>query len=746
MSADEFLNYFTQGVLLLIALLVIHDLVRHPERNRLDVALMFAVFAAAATAQNFVAFWGWEVPWLGLLTSAAILSQPYLLLQITGHLKTIPKTVRITCALGMILSWVVLLISPYPLPLATTLALIAYFAFFESYAGFAILRGALSTGGVTKRRLTFAALGCGGLVAALVFAGVDAAWPAASALGQPLSRVAALVMVLGWYIGFSPPAFVRQAWRLQVLYDYISSISGRAAQERAAAALDELCTTASGITGALASVTFLWDDAEQCLSARASDHPELLSATLVPTHGAAAWAWHEGKTVVANASGDLGPDEARQAAHLGASAVLAIPIATVERVRGLLVVFLQHRGIFIGDDIDTLAILAERCAINLSNAEAVAQERAAIEQLEASNMQLQATQARFQALFQTAPDGVVSADQEGLIVLMNHGAERMFGYRAEEIVGKPVTILMPVRLHTPHLEGLQRFLATGESRVIGRSVELVGKRRDGTEFPIELSLAHWKVGDGDFFTALVRDITERKLAQEAITERTAELEAAVKELEAFSYSVSHDLRAPLRAIDGFSRILVEEHGPHLPDEAQRYLRIVRDNAQQMGRLIDDLLAFSRLSRQSLTKQVVVLRDVAKQALEDLQAEQEGRQIEITFGTLPPCQADPALMRQVLVNLLSNALKYTRRREEARIEVGSLEEGGECIYFVRDNGAGFDMRYADKLFGVFQRLHRADEFEGTGVGLAIVQRIIYRHGGRVWGEAEPDKGATFFFTL
>jgi len=228
--------------------------------------------------------------------------------------------------------------------------------------------------------------------------------------------------------------------------------------------------------------------------------------------------------------------------------------------------------------------------------------------------------------------------------------------------------------------------------------------------------------------------------------RTAELEAANHELEAFSYSVSHDLRAPLRAIQGFARILLDTYAPSLPDQAQHYLHLVVDSAQHMGQLIEDLLAFSRMSRQPLTKQPVALAALVRQVLQDLRPLQGARHIDVCMGTLPLCQADPALLKQVMSNLLANALKFTSRRAAAVIEVGWRQEQGEAIYFVKDNGAGFDMAYADKLFGVFQRLHRADEYEGTGVGLAIVQRIIHRHGGRIWAEAAVEQGATFSFTL
>ena len=231
-----------------------------------------------------------------------------------------------------------------------------------------------------------------------------------------------------------------------------------------------------------------------------------------------------------------------------------------------------------------------------------------------------------------------------------------------------------------------------------------------------------------------------------VIERTAQLEAANRELEAFSYSVSHDLRAPLRAINGFARILLEEHAPHLADEAQEYLQLVRDNAQHMGQLIDDLLAFSRLSRQALTRQPVAPADLVRQVLSELRPLQGERHITLSIGDLPPCEADPALLKQVLVNLLTNALKFTSQRQVAVVEVGCRQEQGEDVYFIKDNGVGFNMAYADKLFGVFQRLHRAEEYEGTGVGLAIVQRIIHRHGGRIWAEAAVDHGATFYFTL
>lgn len=244
----------------------------------------------------------------------------------------------------------------------------------------------------------------------------------------------------------------------------------------------------------------------------------------------------------------------------------------------------------------------------------------------------------------------------------------------------------------------------------------------------------------------------RKQAEEEIKQlnqdlqrRTIDLAAANKELEAFSYSVSHDLRAPLRAINGFSRILSNEYATQLAPEAKRYLQMTQHNAQQMGQLIDDLLSFSRLGRSQLKKQQVAPTAIVYDVLTALRHEQENREIEILISDLPTCQGDWALLKQVWINLLANALKFTRQRQIARIEVG-YEQEDEVVYFVKDNGVGFDMQYVHKLFGVFQRLHRAEEYDGTGVGLAIVRRIIERHGGRVWAKAEVNQGATFYFTL
>lgn len=246
--------------------------------------------------------------------------------------------------------------------------------------------------------------------------------------------------------------------------------------------------------------------------------------------------------------------------------------------------------------------------------------------------------------------------------------------------------------------------------------------------------------------ALQRLNEELEARNEDLRRYSRELEAANKELDAFGYSIAHDLRAPLRAVHGFASILLEDYAAYLPASGQRYLQDVKDNVIKLDQLIQTLLSFSRFSRQPLKRQPVALTALVRHVLEELRDERAGRRVEITVHDLPPCHGDPALLKQVFLNFLTNALKFTRRREVAHIEIGCRQTDGETVYFVKDDGVGFDMRYASKLFGVFQRLHSAEEYKGTGAGLAIVQRIIHRHGGRVWAKAAVNRGATFYFTL
>ncbi len=341
----------------------------------------------------------------------------------------------------------------------------------------------------------------------------------------------------------------------------------------------------------------------------------------------------------------------------------------------------------------------------------------------------------------------VAIDQDGVITGWNRQSEITFGWLRADAIGRELAeTIIPPQHRDAHRRGLKHFLATGEGPVLNRVIEMTALRRDGSEFPIELTISPlWLAGKQEF-TAFIRDITDRKTAEEALKRSTAALEAANAELESFSYSVSHDLRAPLRAIDGYALALLEDHAARLDAEGQRLLGVVRENAQRMGQLIDGLLRFARFGRQAMTMAPIDMMDLARRVVAEVQQGGGSALPPVAIDPLPPAMGDKTLIRQVLANLVANAVKFSRGRARPDVRIGARPQGAEVIYFVRDNGIGFDMRYADKLFQVFGRLHRAEEFEGTGVGLALVQRIVQRHGGRVWAESVPDRGATFHFTL
>jgi PAS domain S-box-containing protein len=369
---------------------------------------------------------------------------------------------------------------------------------------------------------------------------------------------------------------------------------------------------------------------------------------------------------------------------------------------------------------------------------------------------LRDSEERYRLLVAQVKDyGIFMLDKDGLVLSWNTGAEQIKGYRADEIIGRHFSVFYTPEDINSGKPADELRLATEAGRIEDEGWRV---RKDGSRFlaNVVITALHDECGNLRGFSKVTRDITKQKQDEEQIKKlnatlgrHAAHLEEANKELEAFSYSVSHDLRAPLRHIDGYTDLLGRSVSATLDEKGRHYLKSISDAARRMGLLIDDLLSFSRTGRTEMHLTAVNLGELVDEVRRDLESESEGRKITWKVGALPVISGDRPLLRVVLTNLMSNAVKYTRGRAEALIEIGcrpDVEGRGEIVVFIDDNGAGFDMKYSGKLFGVFQRLHRADQFEGTGIGLATVRRIIRRHGGRTWAEGEVDVGATIFVSL
>ena len=418
-----------------------------------------------------------------------------------------------------------------------------------------------------------------------------------------------------------------------------------------------------------------------------------------------------------------------------------------KRVEGLLQVLLRY-ALFdfsvkaevteAGDEIDAIALGLNTVAEELMAAREM--ERRQIELIREKSEQVE-------VILSNAPSAVIVIDQEDKVVRWNARAEHMFGYSQEEAMGQTIdSLIIPEELGEAHRKGFAHYLATGEGPLLNRLIEVTARRKDGSRFPAELGISAVGAGGRQFFIGFMNDISQRRLADEQIRSTNVQLENSNRELESFSYSVSHDLRAPLRAIHGYTQILMKEYEPQLDDRGRQMMNSVLSNVKRMGQLIDDLLALSRFGRAELNPQQTDMNRLVANVIGDVKKQPEMARVEFVTHPLPPARVDPTLIVQVMVNLVSNAVKYSSKVERPRIEIGSESQDGETVYYVKDNGSGFDMQFYGKLFGVFQRLHDSAEFEGTGVGLAIVKRIIERHHGRIWAKAAPGAGATFYFTI
>jgi len=347
------------------------------------------------------------------------------------------------------------------------------------------------------------------------------------------------------------------------------------------------------------------------------------------------------------------------------------------------------------------------------------------------------------SLVESSDDAIIGKSLEGIVTSWNEGAHRLFGYTAEEILGKPIALIVPP-------DRLAEFTATLRTVSAGevQRLETVRRRKDGSSVDVSLTISPVRDTAGRVVSIakVARDVTERRRTERDLARAKEAAEAANRELEAFSYSVAHDLRAPLRGMNGFAQVLLDEYKDKFDAEGQDWLNEILLNANRMAALIDALLSLSRVTRSDLRREEVDISSLARLTLSTLDSQDPARKLTWTVQDRLTVDADPTLTLALLENLLGNAWKFTSNVANATVSLGMVEGGGERVFYVRDNGAGFDMAYAQKLFAPFQRLHQNHEFAGTGIGLATVQRIVHRHGGRIWAEAATGAGATFYFTL
>ena len=352
---------------------------------------------------------------------------------------------------------------------------------------------------------------------------------------------------------------------------------------------------------------------------------------------------------------------------------------------------------------------------------------------------------RFRSVTQSASEAIIIADGKGEIISWNDGARITFGYVEQEVLGKAFTVLMPERYREAHRMGLERVGSTGETRVIGRTIDLFGLRKDSSEFPLELSLSSWETEKGRFYAGIARDVTDRKLAEDILQQHTEELKRSNADLEQLASAASHDLQEPLRTVSSFSQLLAKQYKGTLGKDADEFITYISEGAYRMQALIQDLLTYSRLSTQWKPLKSVEVSKVVGHAVHNLRIAIEESQAKVSQDSLPVVHGDPTQLAQLFQNLIGNAIKF-RDKKPPRIHIRAESNGQFCTLAVKDNGIGIDPKFGDRIFAIFQRLHTRDSYDGTGIGLALCKKIVERHRGRIWMESQPREGTTFYFTL
>lgn len=763
MSAVQFLGFLVSLLFVAICILTALDYFRHRGAIRRDIALMFASFGVPLGYAGVVAVLGITAPGGQLISSFALAAEPFLLLRIARHLRPVPGSVMRAAGLSIILIWgtfvITFLFLPSLNPIAT-LAIVIYFIVINVYTMRAFVRGIASTSGVVRHRVRLAASGSGLLALTFVIAMVPLVLPSMMEVMNGLALTVLASSALFYYFGFTPPRWLRNMWQLHELRNYLLLMSAKPMYERlsVSTSVNELCHSAIRAVGGMASVVVQQHTRGREVAGQVGLDARQLTSIISAPDGIVERCFISATPISVCGPDVISSSDRALLTSVGAETMHASPIQTTDGVWGVALVFHRSGALFPEDDLSLLTLLTQQSAVFLENSLLVDELRIHSVKMESSvderTRELRESREQYRRIVETAQEGIWLTDAKFKTTFVNKKMADMLATTTEDMLESP-----PESFLDKEWLGMVDQLKSRRTAGVGEQYESKLRRRDGGVLWVLTSATPLMDEGGKVIGSLtmVADITKLKQAEERLLQMNAELEERVasrtadlitvnREMEAFAYSVSHDLRAPLRGIDGFSQALLEDHSHQLDEDGRNLLNRVRAAAQRMATLIDDLLNLSRISRSDMHWENVDLTELVHAIVDDLRQSEPVRNVEIVIGPEMCVSGDKQLIGIALENLLRNAWKFTRKTDEARIEIVPMHEYGRDVYAVRDNGAGFDMAYADKLFGAFQRLHSLNEYEGTGIGLATVQRIIHRHGGRIWAEGAVNEGATFYFTF